>query len=405
MTAHWSKWLEYEVVFIPGLYTWNWDWKRISDKLKLPIWIAGSGTQDIKSNSLEEERRLFFVALTRSKDRLHLCFPWWEWVKPLLPSLFIEEILSETQQIEEWKETDQTLELLIENDLKNSLIQYHDLEFDYIEDFLEKYRLSPSDLNTFLKDPLEFLNRVIFKYPFSGNKFTIFGSVYHRTLELFYLHYKKEGKLPEKSYLISTFTYLIKKELLTKEELEEALEKGEAWLAWYYDTYAKNLKEPFLLEYSFRRKNISYNGVPLTGTIDKVEKLWETQTFWNTWTSWEWQMAFFKDTVTLIDYKTGKVKTENVIKWLDRYGNKKEGEGWYFRQLMFYKLLCENDRDFTNRFDIGSLAIDFAEGKDGKYSFINITPSEEEYSFFLEELKTARAQISDIDFWKKLLTE
>jgi superfamily I DNA/RNA helicase len=46
------------------------------DKLKLPS-LAGKGIQDTDSKSLqiEEDRRLFFVALTRAKKELFLSFP------------------------------------------------------------------------------------------------------------------------------------------------------------------------------------------------------------------------------------------------------------------------------------------------------------------------------------------
>jgi hypothetical protein len=63
---------------------------------------------------------------------------------------------------------------IVENDLKNSLIKHNDVEFDYIKEFLETYKISPSDLNTFIENPLDFLNNVIFKYPFVDNKYTIF---------------------------------------------------------------------------------------------------------------------------------------------------------------------------------------------------------------------------------------
>jgi len=84
------------------------------------------------------------------------------------------------------------MKLVIENELKNDIISYDSKEFDYIEEFLQKYKLSASDLNVFLSDPKEFLQRVVFKYPFIDNEYTIFGKVYHRCLELFYLKYKKE---------------------------------------------------------------------------------------------------------------------------------------------------------------------------------------------------------------------
>ncbi|MGB2111490.1 MAG: hypothetical protein ACPHY8_06900 [Patescibacteria group bacterium] len=114
---------------------------------------------------------------------------------------------------------------MIENDLQGNLIEYSQLEFDYIEEFLEKYKLSPSDLNVFLEDPFAFLQRVIYKYPFLDNKFTIFGKVYHRTLELFYLKYKHEQVLPEKDYLTATFSMLLKSEILTADEEVELYKK------------------------------------------------------------------------------------------------------------------------------------------------------------------------------------
>jgi hypothetical protein len=49
---------------------------------------------------------------------------------------------------------------------------------------LQNYKLSPTDLNTFLEDPKDFLRNVVFKYPFTGNEFTIFGNVYHKVLEI-----------------------------------------------------------------------------------------------------------------------------------------------------------------------------------------------------------------------------
>jgi len=45
LTAHASKWLEYDYVYIPGVYSGNWESKRVTDKLKLPIWIAWNWLQ------------------------------------------------------------------------------------------------------------------------------------------------------------------------------------------------------------------------------------------------------------------------------------------------------------------------------------------------------------------------
>jgi len=401
MTSHSSKWLEFEIVYIPWLYTWNWDSKRMINKLKLPEGIAWEWLQNIKASAEEEDRRLFFVALTRAKKELYLSYPAWVWNKPLLRSMFLEEIKENITSIT----FKGNIEEIIENELKNDIIIYDSKEFDYIEEFLKTYKLSPSDLNVFLSDPKEFLQRVVFKYPFIDNEYTIFGKVYHRTLELFYLKYKKDGKLPEKSYLISTFDVLLKKEILTPDELLKLKEKWNEWLSGYYDLHSSNIKEPLHLEYSFRRKNIVFNWVPLTGTIDKVERITPLSVppLPGEGSLDIGQQALFRENVALIDYKTWKVKTLWIIKWLDRYWNKKPWEGNYARQLMFYKLLCELDREFNSMFDIWSLAIDFVEWKDWKYKLLEVDIEKEEYEEFKNEVLDSWEKISDIKFWKEVL--
>ncbi len=401
LTAHSSKWLEYNNVFIPGLYNWNWEGKRIIDRLKLPEWIAWDWLQESSFEQIEEDRRLFFVATTRAKENLFISFPAWIGTKPLIQSVFIEETLWKYIEIGIWS-SNKEIEEVVKNDLKNDLIEYRELEFDYIQTFLENYKLSPSDLNTFLDEPMDFLNRAVFKYPFIDNQFTIFGKVYHSTLEFFYLTYKQEWILPSKESLVAKFKSLLNREILTPEEHEKLLEKGIKWLEWYYDLYSSKTNESIELEYSFRRKNLSFEWIPLTGTIDKIEKIWDRVQDID---KQEWQLAFFKETVALIDYKTWKAKTLGQIKWLDRYGNKKEWwwEGKYFRQLLFYKLLCELDSDFNSRFDIWAVALDFVEGRDGHYKYIELDISDEEYNDFKSEMIEARNKIRDVEFWRGVL--
>jgi DNA helicase-2/ATP-dependent DNA helicase PcrA len=57
-TVHQAKGLEYAVVFVIGL----------ADGL-FP------GRRSIEAGDVEEERRLFYVAVTRARDELYLCYP------------------------------------------------------------------------------------------------------------------------------------------------------------------------------------------------------------------------------------------------------------------------------------------------------------------------------------------
>lgn len=399
LTAHSSKWLEYEVVFIPNLYTGNWDNKRVIDKLKLPNGIAGAWLQT-EVDPIEEERRLFFVACSRAKKELTLLFPLSVENKIKLASVFVSEIQWCIKKEESLSLDTLSFETSIKALLKPKLLEYGKLEFEYIKEFLENYKLSPTDLNVFLEDPVQFLHSVVFKYPFIDNDATIFGKVYHRVLELFYSRYKQTGKMDDVGYLTYTFKALLEKEVLPPESFEKLLEKGTQGLIWFYNTYKNNLREVLYLEYNFRPKWLVYDGIPLTGKIDKIEQIWLS--------SWEnhdsfWQMAFFKEAIAIIDYKTGRPKTLGEIKGLDKEGKKKPWEWKYFRQLMFYKLLCQLDSEFSSRYEIGSLALDFVEGRDGEYKYIEVPYTDEEFGDFKKELLGAWKQISDINFWKQIL--
>jgi len=57
-TVHQAKGLEYSVVFLIGLADGSFPLRR-----------------SIEAGDVEEERRLFYVAVTRARDELYLCFP------------------------------------------------------------------------------------------------------------------------------------------------------------------------------------------------------------------------------------------------------------------------------------------------------------------------------------------
>lgn len=402
MTAHSSKWLEYEIVFVSWLYNTNWEAKRIIDKLKLPKNLL-SMTSNTEVDSIEEDRRLFFVACSRAKKELFLSTPTQDWGKTLLVSSFVLEVQDLCEKIEFSSKEEDLIDFLKTTMISNKNHNYDFGEIDYIKEFLSNYKLSPTDLNTFLEDPKLFLRNVVFKYPFIDNEATIFWKVYHRVLELFYLRYKNSQKLDEYSYLKFTFTALLEKEVLSPESFEKLLEKWLSWLKWFYDIYSQLPKIILELEYNFRPKNIVFNWVSLTWKIDKIELITDSFSS-NNLDNVSWQLAFFKQDVILIDYKTWKIKTIKEIRWEDKDWNKKEWWGKYFRQLMFYKLLCELDSDFISKYNVSWLALDFVEWKDGEYKIVKLDYDNSDFEYFKNELIDSWNKINDLDFWKDILS-
>lgn len=398
MTAHSSKGLEFDVVFITWLYTWNWDNKRVIDKIKLPLGIVWNWLQQ-DFEPIEEDRRLLFVACSRAKKDLFLLSPLSSDNKLKIVSGFIWETKWYIDELQDIKISDESLQKSIVSHLKPKLYKYWNLEFDYIKEFLETYKISPTDLNIFLDDPLKFLNQVVFKYPFLDNDALIFWKVYHRVLELFYSRYKENKKMDDVWYLEFTFKVLLDREIVSPESYEKLLERWINWLRWLYDIIKNSNRQVLATEYNFRAKNLLFENIPITWKIDKIDIL----DFWINTQQDSWQLAFFKENVVLVDYKTGSPKSIWEIKWISRDWTKKESWWNYFRQLMFYKLLCDLDQEFSSKYDIWWLALDFVEGKDWDYKYIEVPYNLDEFEDFKNELLQSWDKISNIDYWKEIL--
>ena len=102
-----------------------------------------------------------------------------------------------------------------------------------------------------------------------------------------------------------------------------------------YKTYIDDWKKDVVLEY--RIDNVELDGVPIKGNIDKIE--------------------FEANTANVIDYKTGKF--ESSKKKLNPPNEQDPLGGDYWRQIVFYKLLIENDR--RKPYKVLSGELDFVE--------------------------------------------
>ncbi|MEK7453051.1 MAG: ATP-dependent helicase [Patescibacteria group bacterium] len=73
MTAHKSKGLEFEYVFITKAVDKNWGNRKNMDKIKLPTNLLQISSK-LEFEKNEDERRLFFVALTRAKKKAYITY-------------------------------------------------------------------------------------------------------------------------------------------------------------------------------------------------------------------------------------------------------------------------------------------------------------------------------------------
>ena len=154
LTAHGSKGLEFQYVFLMNATSSTWEGKKAPNfSYKLPDNIFHTiHTDDIEAK-IEEQRRLFFVAITRAEEYLFIS---WskkdEKEKPLEPSQFIAEITDkiplerQSYLISELQASD-FLEIYL---LRNKQPVIENSEHQFIETALSKFEMNATALNNYL---------------------------------------------------------------------------------------------------------------------------------------------------------------------------------------------------------------------------------------------------------------
>jgi len=372
LTAHQSKGLEYECVFVPGTLNGVWGNTRNMDKLLLPESITGAALE--KSEKNEEERRLYFVALTRAKSILEVSFPASARGAAKLPSEFLDEMGTER---EDGKEIENYL-IVPEKASGMFQLEFNARDLTYLREVLAGYKLSPTDLNTFIEDPKQFLKKSLLKYPFEDNPYFIFGRSYHEALEKFFLEWKKDEGKPSFESLLENFTTSISRAYLSPAELADAKKRGEAGLRGWYDLQPSDMLPPAALEYSFSARNILFENIPLKGKIDRIDLL-------------------ENGTLRVIDFKTGNPKSQNELQ-----GEGVNGDRGYYRQLMFYRLMLSLDSNWS-KYPVDELRVDFVEGKNGDYRTVSLPIDHEQEELLTEEIRNAWKCISSPEWWAEYL--
>lgn len=322
MTAHKSKGLEFDFVYIFGLVKGRWGDKKKINSLKLSSNVFSlSGREIIEENEEEDERRLFYVALTRARKGITVSFPKYESSgRENLPSKFLLEIDSK---------------FLIEKNSKKFEKEFNKSNFflkspvvlreklkkkEFIRNVFKKKGLSVSGLNNYLSCPIKYFYSDLLKIPASLNKNQMYGSAIHNSLSDFFNAYNK--RKISKKFLLEKFNYRLKEQPLNSLEFKEVYERGIKSLSGYYDFYSKRWSFNALTEYNINGIVLSPD-IRLVGRIDKIERIGTG------------------NKVNIVDYKTGKIKSRKEIE-----GKTKNSDGNIYRQLVFYNLLLEKAKKF-----------------------------------------------------------
>ena len=318
MTIHGAKGLEFKYVFIPNLV----DKRFPTIERKEPIEIPQKLIKEILPEGdihIQEERRLFYVAMTRAKKGLFFSSADdYGGARKKKISRFLKELNLNSSSIFESDEISLTEPTIVQEKIKRK------------SKILPGY-FSYSQFAAFENCPLQYKFSHILRIPRRGTAVFSFGRTIHNSLYEFMKLIVEGQDLKQKQLLESTPIYSLK--IDAKKELKNILEIYERnWIdEWYKDKeqkekyyklgkeILKNFLKDFIenprkikivqgvlgLEMDFRLK---INDDTIRGKIDRVDELPD-------------------HSIEIIDYKTGKGKEK--LQKQDR------------EQLLIYQLAAE----------------------------------------------------------------
>ncbi|MFV0485237.1 MAG: ATP-dependent helicase [Candidatus Saccharimonadales bacterium] len=385
LTVHSAKGLEFEHVFMIAADDQNWgNAKGNTNKLTLP---RNMDSVRHVGDSLDEKVRVFFVAITRAKAKLHLTSSTSDFSGKQVNRL---KFLNEREQKDETSGAEFVAGDVIPEKFarvvrdENEAITTEDLELNWFSKYVpsaeterellkpmvEYYKISPTHLNDYVDldyaGPEEFLRRHIYKLPQEGGFSLSYGTLIHEIIQAMV-----DEKLSDEQ-LMKLFVEKAAEADADETERAELLEKGQDDLGAYLAARGDKLRaDEALAEKSFYGENILLDGAPLTGKIDRVE------------------IDEANKTLAVVDFKTGTPKE----KWTNYDVTLK-----HKLQLYFYKFLLEGSRNYRN-YKVTSGRIEFVKPDDkGKIVTLELKFNDKDAAWIRDLIKAVYTKVKALEF-------
>jgi len=245
LTLHSAKGLEFPIVFLVNLVEGRFPTYERKEQIPIPDKLIKE-TLPVGDYHLEEERRLFYVGMTRAKEKLFFSAAsfYGEGKRERKISPFVLEAIGKQDDrmtannqkqipLFEWKKQREELRIM----------NYELCKVDY---------LSYSAIQAFKDCPLHYKLRYILRIPTPTTAPLSFGSSIHAALNEFYLTKTEIFAALKNNWIIEGYT--------SKKHEQESLEKAQKFLQEYLKTGLHQKAKPIYLEMPFTFKISGHSG-------------------------------------------------------------------------------------------------------------------------------------------------
>jgi DNA helicase-2/ATP-dependent DNA helicase PcrA len=401
VTAHRSKGLEYEYVYIIHARDAHWGNRTQRDKLPLSTLLSSqppAGRPSAAENSLrsdssaaenlpagvtdsdiEDERRLFYVALTRAKRYVSVSY-----------GVASSTRTKESGIAQFMLEIEPALIMRCDTGAFEATVQPQDMfvlkpaqpdtmaDTAFLQDAFVEQGLSATALNNYLECPWKYFYRNLVRVPEKPTSSSLYGNALHNALRLFRDIAASTEKYPSLETLLGYLKDSIDQQGFSPASYTDAHKKGIRALTDWHQRHEQGFEFRAICEKKFEVYLPVAAGEPpkvlLRGLVDVIELRTD-------------------GSVHVIDYKTGKHKSRNELE-----GKTKSASGDYKRQLDFYCILLELAGMERPR----ELTLEFIE-PDGKGATATHTFAYDEGAVaeLKETISRAAGEIYTLSFWNK----
>jgi DNA helicase-2/ATP-dependent DNA helicase PcrA len=325
LTAHKSKGLEFNTVYVfNGVdSTWGHTARQrgstISFPENLPLQPAG--------NIADERLRLFYVAMTRARHNLLMTFSDrndGDKATLMADFLLATNVVPESTPAATEAEHVESVELAWYQPLVQTTQDLKTL----LAPQLEHFKLSATSFNNFLDvsrgGPQHFLLNNLLHFPSAKAPSASYGTAIHRAMQQAHVHLSATGEQKPLEDILRDFEVALETQRLAPDDFVTYLQKGSDDLSKFIDSHELPFEPSQKAELGFSHQEVVVDGARLTGSLDMVD------------------IDEPSRQMTVTDYKTGH-PSESWSRGDERTKMKLHR---YRQQLMFYKILVENSRDY-----------------------------------------------------------